>query len=135
LKTAKWHQVLISIEGRTADIYQNGMLMKSIGLQNVISARPGKPKINMNPEMYASVALVQSWPQRLKEADIVANYRWNTDAQGVPPLPSPKANMMIGFPTLSLSGLGDINFCIGSFCTDSISSETDALSYVNYEYA
>jgi len=132
LKTAKWHQILISIEGRSADIYQNGMLLKSVGLQNVIATRPGKPKVNMNPEMYATVAFVQSWPQRLKEAEIVANYRWNTDAQGIPSLPSPRANMSLGIPSLSLAG---INFCIGSFCTDTLSSETDALSYVNYEYA
>ena len=127
-KNQKWHQVLISIEGRTADIYQNGVLMKSVGLQNVIATRPGKPKVNMNPQMYANVAFVQSWPTRLKENDIVQNYRFNTDAKGVPPMPSPRTNVGFGLPSLNA-------FCIGSFCTDTLSSETDALSYVNYEYS
>jgi hypothetical protein len=137
LKSSKWHQILISIEGRTADIYQNGMLLKSVGLKNVIATRPGKPKVNMNPEIYATVAFIQSWPMRLKESEIVTNYRWNTDAQGVPPLPSPIANIALAIPGLSIPvlSLTGLNFCVGSFCTDTISSETDALTYVNYEYA
>lgn len=133
LKTSKWHQILISVEGRSADIYQNGVLIRSVGLQNVIAARPGKPKVNMNPSMYASVAFVQSWSKRLKESEIVTNYRWNTDPKGAPPLPDVEA---VNLPVISAFSLWDgFNFCIGSYCTDSISSETDALSYVNYTYA
>lgn len=131
LKNQKWHQILISIEGRTADIYQNGMLLKSVALKNVISSRPGKPKVNMNPDLYGRVAFIQSWPSRLKEVDIINNYRINTDVQGVPRLPVPITSIP-GIPELSLAG---INFCVGSYCFDSFASETDALSYVNYEYA
>lgn len=117
LKNNKWHQILISIEGRTADIYQNGILLKSVGLKNVIAARPGKPKVNMNPDMYAKLAFVQAWPKRIKEIDVVNNYRWNTDAQGVPPIPS----ITVDSPFLSfLRGLRLYGYCLGTFCEDSV---------------
>ena len=93
LKVHRWHQILISMEGRSADIYQNGILLKSIGLQNVVSSHPGKPTINMNPNMYSSVAFIQSWPIRLKEQDIVDNYRWTSDAKGIPSMPSPTTDI------------------------------------------
>jgi hypothetical protein len=122
-KVNRWNQILISMEGRTADIYINGILIKSIGLQNVVKSKPGKPRINMNPEMYADVAFVQTWPQRLKEPDIIANYKWNTNVQGIPPLPI-FFDQILTFPT-----------CIGNNCTDSVVTSTNGISYVNYEYA
>jgi len=131
LKNQKWNQVLITIEGRSVDIYQNGVLLKSVELENVVASRPGKPKINMNPKMFARVALVQSWPKKLQEVDIINNYRSTTDIQGVPPIPKP-VTFFSGIPELKLLGM---NLCVGSFCLDSIESENDALSYVNYNYA
>jgi len=132
LKNQKWHQIMITIEGRTADIYQNGMLLKSVALQNVIATRPGKPKINMNPEMFATVALVQGWPKRLKEAEIVENYKSNTDAQGVPPFPVLREDALFSNPFLWYRFT---NFCIGPYCNDTLHGQDDALTYVNYEYA
>jgi hypothetical protein len=111
------------LEGRTADIYVNGILLKSIGLQNVIYSTPGTPKVNMNPYMYCDVALVQVWPIRLKEPDIIANYKWNADSQGVPPIP------------LTINNFLQIPTCTGTDCPDSISSATNGVTYVNYEYA
>jgi hypothetical protein len=131
LKSQKWHQILFSVEGRVVDIYQNGILIKSVSHLNLTASRPGKPTVNMNPGLYARIGLIQSWPLRLNENDIITNYRSNTDVQGVPRLPKPVISMS-GFPELTLSGL---NFCVGSYCFDSINSETDALKYVNYEYA
>jgi hypothetical protein len=119
----RWNQLLISLEGRTADIYVNGILLKSIGLLNVIYSTPGTPKVNMNPYMYCDVALVQVWPIRLKEPDIIANYKWNADSQGVPPIP------------LTINNFLQIPTCTGTDCPDSISSSTNGITYVNYEYA
>lgn len=130
LKNAKWHQILISVEGRSADIYQNGILLQSVGLKNVGASRPGKPKVNMNPDLYAQVALVQSWPMRLKEPDIVTNYRWNTDVQGVPKLPLVLASL----DKFIFFDWSNLNFCLAGLCTDSI-NELNALAYINYEYA
>jgi hypothetical protein len=132
LKNQKWQQIIITIEGRTADIYQNGVLLKSVSLQNVISARPGKPKINMNPEMYATVALVQGWPKRLKESEIVKNYKSYTDPQGVPPFPVLREDALFSNPFLWYRFS---NFCIGPYCKDTIHTEENSLTYVNYEYA
>ena len=130
LKNAKWHQILISVEGRSADVYQNGILLQSVGLKNVGASRPGKPKVNMNPELYAQVALVQSWPMRLKEPDVVTNYRWNTDGQGVPKLPLLQGS----FDKFIFLDWSNLNFCLGGLCTDSI-NQINALTYINYEYA
>lgn len=133
LKIQKWHQILITVEGRTADIYQNGVLIKTVTLQNVIASRPGKPKINMNPDMYATVALVQTWPKRITETEIVENYKTRTDAQGVPPYPELRTEALFGNPFLWWRFT---NFCVGPYCDDVLHGDKDdALTYVNYEYA
>jgi hypothetical protein len=131
LKNQRWNQILVTIEGRNADIYQNGVLIKSVLLQNIISNHPGTPLINMNPDMFARIAFVQSWPSRLTDTEINNNYRANTDKQGVPFIPTPVV-ILPGFPELSLSG---INLCFAGFCFESIQNQADALTYVNYMYA
>ena len=123
----RWHQFVVSIEGRTADIYQNGVLLKSVALPNVIEGTPGKPMVYMNSDMNARLAYVQAWPRRLKEVEVVNNYRWNSDAQGVPPMPTPNSAFVFGVP--------NFNFCLGSFCLESHRAKPDALKYVDYSYA
>ena len=132
LKIQKWHQILITVEGRRADVYQNGVLIKTATLQNVAASRPGKPKINMNPEMFSTVALVQSWPYRLKESEIIENYKSNTDAQGVPPYPEFRTDALFSNPFLWWRFS---NLCFGPYCNDVLHDNNDALTYVNYEYA
>jgi len=127
LKSKRWHQILISIEGRTADIYQNGLLLKSVALPNVISARPGKPYLWMNSDMFARVAFVQSFNRRLSEADVIDNYRVNSDQQGVPRFPTPRDSNVFGFPKF--------NFCVGIYCIGSERPKGDALKQVKYEYS
>ena len=125
IKSRRWHQILVTIDGRTADIYQNGVLIKSVPLPNVISARPGTPYVNMNSDMYTRVALVQAWPSRLKEVDIINNYRLNTDGQGVPRFPA----------STNVFGIPNLNFCVGSFCVGPPKPAKKALTHVNYEYS
>lgn len=127
LSVRRWHQILICIEGRTADIYQNGVLLKAVPLPNVINARPGKPMVYLNSDMYARIAFVQAWPRRISEKEVNNNYRWNVNDQGIPPLPSVSTQVLFGIP--------NFNFCLGSFCFDSIKPQADALSYVDYKYA
>jgi len=125
LKSRRWHQILISIEGRTADIYQNGILLKSVALPNVISARPGKPFVLMNSDMFARLAFVQSFNKRLLESDIIENYRSNTDPQGIPPIPIPP----------NIFGVPNFNFCLGIYCIGAQKPKGNALTHVNYEYS
>jgi hypothetical protein len=126
IKSRRWHQILITIEGRTADIYQNGVLIKTVPLPNVVSARPGNPYLIMNSHMYARVALIQAWPRRLKESEIITNYRLNIDAVGVPRYPTGSSNLF---------GIPNFNLCIGSFCIGSAEPVKRALNHVVYEYS
>ena len=125
IKSRRWHQILVTIDGRTADIYQNGVLIKAVPLPNVISARPGNPYIIMNSDMYTRLALIQAWPLRLKEVDIINNYRLNTDGQGVPRYPT----------STNVFGIPNLNFCVGSFCVGPAKAAKKALTHVNYEYS
>jgi len=125
LKARRWHQIVVSVEGRIADIYQNGLLLKSVALPNVISARPGKPYLFMNSDMFARVAFVQSFNRRLKEQEVIENYRIHSDSQGVPPYPKPNEINFFGLP----------RFCIGVYCIGSLKQKENALTTVNYEYS
>lgn len=127
LQIRKWHQFVISVEGRTADIYQNGMLLKSTILPNVPQASPGKPFVYMNADMNARVAYIQAWPMRLKGNAITDNYRWNSDSIGTPALPASTAAYFLNIPSF--------NFCIGAYCLDSQTPQPGALTYVEYAYA
>jgi len=124
LSIHRWHQILVTVEGRTADIYQNGLLIKSVPLPNVISGRPGKPLIYMNSDMYTRVAYVQAWPRRILEKEVADNYRLNVTNQNVPPLPSTE-----------VFGIPKFNFCLGGLCFDSSTPNTTALTHVEYTYA
>jgi len=127
LKSRRWHQILISIEGRTADIYQNGILLKSVAMPNVISARPGKPYVWMNSDMFARVAFVQSFNKRLMESEVIDNYRVNSDQQGIPRFPTPSDSNIFGIP--------NFNLCVGIYCIGSEKPKADALTQVKYEYS
>jgi hypothetical protein len=127
LKSRRWHQILISIEGRTADLYQNGILLKSVALPNVISARPGKPYLWMNSDMFARVAFVQSFNKRLLESEVIDNYRVNSDPQGIPRFPTPSETNVFRIP--------NFNFCLGIYCIGSEKPKGDALTHVKYEYS
>lgn len=124
LSIHRWHQILVTIEGRTADIYQNGLLIKSVPLPNVISGRPGKPLIYMNTDMYTRVAYIQAWPRRILEKEVADNYRLIVTDQNVPPLPSTE-----------LFGIPKFNFCLGGLCFDSSKPNITALTHVEYTYA
>jgi preprotein translocase subunit SecG len=124
LKARRWNQILVTVEGRIADIYQNGILLKSVALPNVISARPGKPYLFMNADLFARFAFIQSFNRRLKEQEVIENYRINTDSLGVPFFPKPNDNFL-RLPS----------FCIGIYCIGSQRPKGNALTTVNYDYS
>jgi hypothetical protein len=126
LSVRRWHQILVSVEGRTADIYQNGLLLKSVPLPNVIGGSPGKPQVYMNSDMYARLAYVQAWPRRILEKEVANNYRSNISDQNVPPLPS---------TTMGAFGIPKFNFCLGGMCIDSTKPQASGLTHVEYTYA
>ena len=79
----KWIQVAITFEGRTADIYANGKLLRSSTLTNVppipnasITIVPGGVK--------GEIAYIQSWKERRRVSDIQTNYYDTSDSQGRP---------------------------------------------------
>jgi len=125
ISVQRWHQIVISIEGRIADIYQNGNLVKSVPLPNVINNTPTNPYVVMNSDMYAKIALVQSWPLRLMEESVINNYRINTDAQGTPTLPE----------VSNIFGVPKFDFCLGTTCFGPSKPDTTALTTVEYTYA
>jgi hypothetical protein len=125
LSVQRWHQITISVEGRITDIYQNGTLIKSVPLPNVIGSQPGNPYVIMNSDMYAKIALIQAWPQRLIETAITNNYRTNTDSLGAPILPEPS----------NIFGIPNFEFCLGSNCFGPAKTKETALATVDYTYA
>jgi hypothetical protein len=125
LSVQRWHQIAISIEGRIADIYQNGILVKSVPLPNVINKSPGNPYVIMNSNMYAKINLVKAWPFRLLEKDLIQEYRIDTDAQGTPTFPE----------ITNILKIPKFDFCLGNACfSPSVTKET-ALTTVEYTYA
>jgi hypothetical protein len=125
LSVQRWHQILVSIEGRVADIYQNGALIKSVPLPNVISSKPGNPYAIMNSNMYAKLALIQVWPERVIEDAVADNYRTKTDAVGTPTLPD----------SSNIFGIPNFDFCIGQSCFGPAQTKETALTTVEYTYA
>jgi len=139
IKARRWHQMTICVEGRTVDLYQDGLLLKSVALPNVISARPGKPMVYMNSNMYARLAFVQSWPKRLKEPEVSNNYVWHIDREGRPPIPTVEMGSFGSFLVFSVP-----NFCQDGSCMASAnnpqssaarSGRSTALTHVEYQYA
>jgi hypothetical protein len=117
----KWSQVAMVFEGRTADLFINGQLVKSDSLNNVPPA--GASSITIVPgNMHGQVAYVQLWNRRLKTAEIAADYAATSDSQGRP-LISP------GFfgPLGNLSVLNP--FCSGGDCGGSTPTATPSQTW------
>ena len=139
LKVRRWHQIVVCVEGRAVDLYQDGLLLKSLALPNVIEARPGKPMVYMNSNMYARLAYVQTWPRRLREPEVSNNYVWHIDREGRPPLPSVEMGSFASFLVFSVP-----NFCQDGSCMASANNpqsnaqatgQSTALTHVEYQYA
>jgi hypothetical protein len=117
----KWTQVTMVFEGRTADLFVNGQLVKSDSLNNVPPA--GASSITIVPgQMHGQVAYAQLWNRRLKTSEVAADYAATSDSQGRP-LISP------GF----FGPLGNISilnpFCSGDDCGGSTPTATPSQTW------
>jgi hypothetical protein len=121
---SKWNQITVSVEGRSLDVYINGVLSTSAVLDNLpISAFSGI-LLNQSPDFDGQVALVQIWPMRKTSREVRANYMAQIDTRGKPRVPE---------QGLSLSGAWD-HFCKStSLCGFRV--DVGPLEYVDYEFA
>lgn len=101
----KWMQITITFEGRTADIYANGVLIHSTTLTNIppipnasITVVPGGTK--------GEIAYIQAWKDRRRVSDVKSNYQTTSDSQGRPLLGPDlfKVFKLFSFPNLLCPG-------------------------------
>lgn len=79
----RWTQVVITFEGRTADLYVNGNLVTSSTLRNLPPTAASS--ITLVPaNVMGQMAYVQVWPRRLTVSELAANYTDTSDSQGRP---------------------------------------------------
>ena len=79
----RWTQVVITFEGRTADLYVNGTLITSSTLRNMPPTAASS--ITLVPaNVMGKLAYCQLWPRRLTVSEIASNYTDTSDSQGRP---------------------------------------------------
>ena len=123
----KWNQVAISVEGRTVDVYLNGVIAKSMLLDNLPILNPSGVLLETSPDFSGQTCLFQAWPQRLTESQISQNYIRNTDTRGRPKIPDGGFNIQIFLDLIKDS------FCKVGLCE--FRPRTNDLQYIDYEYA
>lgn len=86
----KWTFLTIAREGRRFDIYYNGKLVASKRTQNIVDVRSGfGPIVAGDPNLIGKIAFVQSFPQKLSQTDVMANFKANSDTTGQPLITAP----------------------------------------------
>ena len=123
----RWNQLVVTVEGRTVDVYLNGALAKSTLLENLPILNPVGVLLETSPDFSGQSGLFQAWPRRLTESEIATNYKRNTDTRGKPLIPDSTYSFWKMF-----QDLGD-SLCKKGFCDFNFVS--DPLKYVDYEYA
>jgi hypothetical protein len=95
----RWNQVVITFEGRTADVYCNGTLISSTTLNN-ITPLPNSSITIVPSNVNGTVAYIQVWPRRLTVGDVGSNYVETSDSQGRPYLGYDFFKPLLKFPNL-----------------------------------
>lgn len=124
---SRWNQLTLTLEGRTLDVYMNGMLVTSRLLENLPTLYPVGVLLETSPDFSGRTALVQAWPRRLTESEVLLNYKRNTDMRGKP-LVSEKMPLW----SAAYSNLMDA-ICNAGFC--GFRFETGPLQYIDYTFA
>lgn len=104
----RWNQIVIGFEGRTADLYVNGKLIKSDILNNVPPSAAASISI-VPKHMMGQVAYVQLWSRRLTTTQVAANYVSTSDSQGRPYL---GPELLTSLSSIKIPNL----FCPGGKC-------------------
>ena len=124
---ARWNQVTLTLEGRTVDVYVNGVLAKSTLLENVPLIKPVMVTMETSPDFSGQAGLIQAWPRRLTAKAVADNYKRNTDTRGKPLIPDIKPVLTSIWDTMK-QGFCEVGFC-------NISVKIGGLDYVDYQYA
>ncbi len=124
---ARWNQLTITVEGRTVDVYMNGALVTSTLLENLPILNPVGVLLETSPDFSGQAGLIQAWPYRLSEEQVMKNYKRNTNVRGKPYIPDIKPSFRNLFDTMGK------HFCDLGLCGFRIS--TGPLDYVDYQFA
>jgi hypothetical protein len=86
----KWTFLTIAREGRRFDIYYNGKIVMSKRTQNVVDTRAGFGPITAgDPNLTGKIAFIQTFPQKLSQQEVLANYKAKSDTTGQPVISAP----------------------------------------------
>ena len=86
----KWTFITLAREGRRFDIYYNGKLVMSKRTQHIVDTRAGFGPITAgDPNLMGKLAFVQTFPQKLSQSDVLANYKAKADTTGQPFISDP----------------------------------------------
>lgn len=124
---ARWNQLTFSVEGRSVDVYLNGVLIKSALMENVPVLSPVGLVLETIPDFSGQTGLFQAWPRRLTGSEVLLNYKRNVDLRGKPAIPE---------QTVALSEIlkyFKTNLCKIGFC--GFKYDVGPLQYVDYEFA
>jgi len=101
----RWNQIVMTFEGRTADMYCNGELMSSTTLRNV-PPLPNSSITIVPSNVMGKAAYIQVWDRRLPIKEVAHNYIETSDSQGRP---------YIGKDLLKALRMPNV-FCLGGMC-------------------
>jgi hypothetical protein len=124
---ARWNQLTLCVEGRSADVYLNGRLIKSALMENVPALQPVGLLLETIPDFSGTAALFQAWPRRLTGGEVQRNYKQNTDLRGRPAIPSPGVQWAEVWDNLK-GQLCKVGFCGFKY-------DVGPLQYVDYDFA
>lgn len=124
---ARWNQLTVTLEGRSVDVYLNGALVKSTLLSNLPILTPAGVLLETSPDFSGQAGLIQAWPYRLQEDQIMTNYKRNVDQRGKPLIPDKKLSW-----SDIVNNLGK-QLCSWGFCGFRITN--GPLEYIEYEFA
>jgi hypothetical protein len=116
------------VEGRSVDVFINGILGSSMQLDNVPAAPMSGLFLNASPDFQGQIALMQLWPERRTSGQILENYKRNTDTRGRPILPSPTWSWDNLFTKMKEAVCKGTGFC-------GVRMASGPLDYVEYEFA
>jgi hypothetical protein len=126
---ARWNQIVLTVEGRSVDVYINGVLIKSALMDNVPMLYPIGVLLESIPDFSGQAALFQAWPRRLTESEVTRNYSRNTDTVGKPLIADKGLNFTDIFNNIAE------HFCSIGLCGIGVVPKMGALEYIDYEYA
>jgi hypothetical protein len=131
---SRWNQITITLEGRSIDIYLNSKHATSLILENLTWTNPTGMLLETSPDFWGQAGMIQAWPRRLTEREIVENYKRVTDLRGKPNIPDAKPTFKSIWQELYKL------MCKAGFCPNSGKGSqgrlrTNGLEYVDYEYA